>query len=162
MVAVNKAGVLVNDLSASFDYYDNSEVVLLCSPENTAGILLFRDYSDTGITLNESLDWLGQGMYKGTMTSLVQWNPTTEIDSLNVKIIAPNVIQVEIASWGTWFWRKGIGMTDFDNDRYKVTNNGLSFTVEVKDTVPNRVFIFNKGTKWNSIQLPIDENKTNE
>lgn len=155
---VNQAGKLSNKLSSSFDFYDNDEVVLLCTPENIHGALLFRDYSDTGITLNESLDWLGNGLYKGKMTSLVQWNPTTKVDSLAVKILTPNSLQIDIASWGTWFWRKGLGLTNFETDRYKVSNNGLSFTVEVKDTVKNRVFIFNKGTHWDAIKLPIDEN----
>lgn len=156
--SVKSAGKLTNELSASFDFYDHDHVVLLCTPENTAGVLVFRDYSDVGITLNESLDWLGKGLYQGNMTNLVQWNPTTEIDSLNVKIIAPNMVQVDIASWGTWFWRKGAGLSNFENEHYKVINNGLSFTVEAKDTIRDRIFIFNKGIEWKSIKLPIDEN----
>ena len=148
------AGTIVERLCQDFDYYDYKEVVLLCVPENLNGAYLFRDYGNDGVTFNESLDWLGKRSYTGKMTNISEINLTSTIDSVGVQITSPKTIKVNIASWGSWFWRKGAGLSGSESDRYKVVPGDLSFEVTVKDSVPGRIFIFNKGEKWQSVQLP--------
>ncbi|MBK8636245.1 MAG: hypothetical protein IPN72_22950 [Saprospiraceae bacterium] len=112
---------------------------------------MFRDYGNDGVTFNESLDWLGKGSYTGKMTNISEINLTSTIDSVGVQITSPKTIKVNIASWGSWFWRKGAGLSGSESDRYKVVPGDLSFEVTVKDSVPGRIFIFNKGEKWQSV-----------
>ena len=150
-----QAGTVTNGLTQNFNYYDEPEIVLLCVPENLQGAYLFRDYSDTIITFNETLDWLKQGQtYKGRAYNIAQFNLTSQHDSVSVQVIDSSSIRVNIASWGTWFWRKGVGLSSFENEEFKVTTGDLHFIFQDKYPGKNRLFLYTVGNEWRTVRLP--------
>lgn len=150
-----QAGNVANGLVKNFNYYEEEDLVLLCIPENLKGAYLFRDYSPNGITLNESLDWLGdRGPYNGKFTTIAHYNLTSDRDSVTAVVIDSTHIRVNIASWGTWFWRKGQGLSSFETPEFKVTTGDLYFIIEEKQKVKNRRYLYTVGNEWRSIQLP--------
>ncbi len=150
-----QAGSVTNGLVKNFEFYDHPEIVFLCIPENLNGAYLFRDYSDTNITFNETLDWLKKGKsYKGITHNIAQFNLTSQLDSVTVQVIDSTKLKVNIASWGTWFWRKGQGLSSFENNDFKVTTGDLYFILEDKKPERNRLYLYTSGNEWKSIQLP--------
>ncbi|HMP31651.1 MAG TPA: hypothetical protein PKD85_18760, partial [Saprospiraceae bacterium] len=149
-----EAGLVTQGLVENFDFYDEKEIVFLCIPENLKGAYLFRDYSEEAITFNETLDWLKGGKtFNGKTHNISQFNLTSHYDSVTVQVIDESKIRVNIASWGTWFWRKGMGMSSFENDEFKVTTGELHFILEDKYPEKKRLFLYTVGGQWRSVRL---------
>jgi hypothetical protein len=151
---ISEAGEVTRGLVENFDFYNEREIVFLCIPENLKGAYLFRDYSDENITFNETLDWLKNGqLYSGITHNIAQFNLTSQFDSVSVQVIDKNKVRVNIASWGTWFWRKGVGLSSFENEEFKVTTGELHFVLEDKFPEKKRLFLYTVGDKWRSVRL---------
>ncbi len=150
----HQAGNVTNELVKNFNFYDEKELVFLCIPENLKGAYLFRDYSDSSITFIETLDWLKEGKtYKGITHNISQFNLTSQRDSVTVQRVDSTQLRVNIASWGTWFWRKGMGLSSFENDQFKVTTGDLHFTLIDKFPEKKRLFLYTVGGEWRSVRL---------
>lgn len=147
------AGNVSNGLTKSFRWENEENVVLLCVPENLKGAYLFRDYSTNGITMRESLEWIGKKDFKGTFTNISQFNLTSDRDSVTVQALGPNKLQVNIASWGTWFWYKGNGLSAYETDDFKITPGELNFQLEIKDTTKQRTYLYTVGDQWRAIVM---------
>jgi hypothetical protein len=148
-----QAGNVSNGLTKSFRWENEENVVLLCVPENMKGAYLFRDYSTNGITMRESLEWIGKKNFKGTFTNISQFNLTSDRDSVTVQVLGPNKLQVNIASWGTWFWYKGNGLSAYETDDFKITPGELNFQLEIKDTTKQRTYLYTVGDQWRAIVM---------
>lgn len=150
-----QAGNVANGLVSNFNFYDSPEIVFLCIPENLKGAYLFRDYADSNVTFIETLDWLNDGKtYKGITHNIAQFNLTGQLDSVTVQVADSTKLKVNIASWGTWFWRKGQGLSSFENEDFKVSTGDLHFIIEDKHPEKNRLYLYTVGDQWRSIRLP--------
>jgi hypothetical protein len=149
-----QAGNVTNGLVKNFDHYDAEELVFLCIPENLNGAYLFRDYSSRAITINETLDWLKNGkVYKGKTYNIAQYNMLTDRDSVKVSVLNSTKLRVDIASWGTWFWKNGKGLSSYEDENFKVTMGDLYFILEDKKPNPKRRFLYTVADQWRSVSL---------
>lgn len=149
---ISTAGNNITTLVDTFKWYDNENIVIAGLPENHDGIYMFRDFSDAGVTLKESLDWQGRKTYNGNVTVLSKYNMKNDQKHLDVKFIGKDTLQVWDIMPGSWFWRKGVGMGSYENDRVKVNMKDGHFNAVLKNLPPNTIFIYPSGNKWEVIE----------
>ncbi len=142
------AGKVMEGLVEDFDFYNCKQIYILGDPENYHGMSMLRDYSDRSIALRESLDILKEKSFEGTIFEVGQVNMYDAQDGVEVNQIDSVTINVINTDPGTWFWRKGLGMSDYSRDEYKVTMHGWYFEVKFKEVPRDACFIYSNGAQW--------------
>lgn len=151
--AAHTTGQMVHGLVNNFDHYGHSEIVILAIPDNMEGMQMFRDYSRQSLSFIESLYHFAGKEYKGTITEIAQVNVKTLNDRIGVQVIDSTTLKVKNPNLGTWFWRDGIGLIDYENEDYKVSKKGWYYTLQIKKPVGNRVFLYFDGMQWKEVDF---------
>ncbi|MBK9336274.1 MAG: hypothetical protein IPM98_06680 [Lewinellaceae bacterium] len=139
---------LVND----FRWYDRDEVIILASPDNYLGVFMFRIIGQIN-GFNEALELRRGKPFEGKMWEAVQFNVvfpsyavTAEKDSTGL------LYKVGFKQDGNWWWRNGIGATNYENDRYTFTMQQWHVEVLLKEKRPNTAIIYPVGDKWIEVE----------
>ena len=87
-------------------------------------------------------------MYDGLM-----YNLHTKDDGVKVEQTGPGQLKVEFTQWGNWWWRNGIGASNYENEIFKVTNNGHHYLLDLKVPHEDFTFIYQVGSKWYEFKI---------
>ncbi len=137
-----------NALMNDFRWYDKSEVIVLASPENFEGAMLFRIIGEES-ELVYCLEYLRKVPYKGRLIEAAQFNMKDRMDGVRVEWLDPQTIHVSFNQDGNWFWRNSIGASNYENDLYSIDfQNGRDYYMKLKGSENNRVFIYPENGKW--------------
>ncbi|MBA3648029.1 MAG: hypothetical protein H0W62_05675 [Chitinophagales bacterium] len=134
---------LLND----FRWYDKAEVIVLNIPDNYRGLYMYRIYNEPS-ALKEGLELIRKKPFKGKMADISEYNMMTHTDGVHVKADSANNLTVTFNQWGNWWWREGIGASDYHTDFYSVHFDGQSYHLHLKNIDPNHVIIYQDGDKW--------------
>ncbi len=129
-----------------FDQYDH--VFILNLPDNLNGATLFRDYSGQDRALTDALKYVAGNTPKTQIHEIVQFNLTSYKDKVKVEYPDSNQIKVNFQQYGNWWWRRGLGATNYENDWYKFENKGMHYLLYLKDIPDNSVFIYQDEFDW--------------
>ncbi len=137
---------LLND----FRWYDRDQVIVLNIPDNYHGLYMYRIYRDPS-SLKEGLELIRRKPFAGDMHDVVDFNMMTPNDGVHVKQDSAHAITMQFNQYGNWWWREGIGASDYENDVYKVHIDGGDCHVQFKNLMPNHAIILpGLGTSgWN-------------
>ncbi len=133
--------------------WETEDIVVLASPDNLNGVWIFRDFKDPALPLIESLELLGKKTYSGNMKVITQYNMTQKDDGVTAKVINQDSLNITFNQWGTWFQSKGIGASDFENERYKFRLIPGGYALKRKEKESSKVYIYNSGLKWKKIDI---------
>ena len=82
---------------------------------------------------------------------------TTPTDGVNVKQIAPDTLLVTFNQWGNWWWKKGLGASNYETTDYKVILNfkdcGRCYALVLKNKNPARVYLYQDGDDLKEFKL---------
>ncbi len=131
-----------------FRWHDRKNVVILNVPDNYNGALMFRIIGG-GSGFKDALQFIHNQEIKGDIKEIVQYNMVSPKDGVHVERTKPQQLKVTFNQWGNWFWRNGIGVgSTHKRAAYKVTFKGQYYLLDLKQELPNAVFIYQVGDHW--------------
>ena len=134
------------------------QVYVLAAADNYRGTYLFRDgtlpYTSLDYNMRHLRNWTGAD----TIVNLVNYNQVGLEDSLSAVVNARGEIELRFRQGGNWFWRGGIGLSDYDQPGYEVRAGDpvrICFTAPVPDST---LLLYPTGRTWST--LPHDGLRT--
>lgn len=152
IIHIKTASDIQHDMVASFDFCDEDEIYFLTLPENYRGINLFGDYYDDARFFKSSLLYWENKKCKSNFTSVSQVNQMNIEDAFYVKVVKPGKIQVGYSQGGNWFWRHGVGLSNYETDKFKVVQGDWFYNLYIKEPNLNQLFIWHEGTEWKTMR----------
>lgn len=151
-----KSERVVSAVSYKFHNWDAKEVFVLSEPENYLGMDMFSEWSDTsGIVV--AAEVYQKKKFAGNARGILQYNMTTPTDGVNVKQIASDTLLVTFNQWGNWWWKKGLGASNYETADYKVildlNNCGRCYALVLKNKNPDRVYLYQDGDELKEFKV---------
>jgi len=124
--------------------------LLLNLPDNYNGVFMFRDFSSENalvdhmnvraVTINDC-DLVGQyNIAVGGQNFVTKWEQKEKVLSLSCE------------EWGSWWWKKGIGATDYKNERYSVDFQSKRLEVTLFDRAYYNQILYFDGKEWKFVE----------
>ncbi len=123
-------------------------VYLLNLPDNFRGAPLFRDYSGEAQGFPDALRYVHGDSCRAIIVEVVQYNMARPTDGVSVQLKPHDTLRVEFEQWGNWWWRQGIGATNYSKFNYHWENKGHHYRLWFDSTPPNALFLYQKGDVW--------------
>lgn len=143
---------LCDQLVQDFRWYDRDEVIILASPDNYRGVFMMRIIGQPN-GFNEALELRRGRRFEGKMWEAVQFNMGNASDGVKVeKEKGAPLYKISFRQDGNWWWRNGIGATDYENERYRFRMKEWHVEVELKEKRPKTAVIYPDGGKWVEIK----------
>lgn len=144
--------VVYRSLLSDFAAYDRDTVYLLNLPDNLQGAPMFRDYSGQDRAFADALRYVAGKDYQGTWQEVVQYNMVRPQDGVEVAIDSAG-IQVTFLQWGNWWWRRGIGASDYRDSTYRFDNAGHHYRLDWRRTPRDAAVLYQVGDQWREVRL---------
>ncbi|MBK7037692.1 MAG: hypothetical protein IPH42_15460 [Bacteroidetes bacterium] len=93
-------------------------------------------------------------LIKGDVYEILHFNMTSLDNGIITEIIDSVTLKVNFEQWGNWWWRGGIGASDYENDLYKVDIDEWShaYIITFKQKRPEDIFIYQTGDSWQQVK----------
>ncbi len=139
------------EILSSFRAYDAHEVIVLNLPDNLEGIHLFRIIGDSS-ALKEDLALTAGKPYSGQIREVAYYNEISPSDGVMVEPdTAVGALKVSFRQWGNWWWRNGIGASDYENESWRVDFQGHFYHLYLKKVPENTVFLYCDGSQLQQV-----------
>lgn len=139
-------------LVEDFRWYDRDEVIILASPDNYLGVFMFRIIGQIN-GFNEALELRRGKPFKGNMWEVVQFNVVAPDYAITAEKDSTGLLyKIGFKQDGNWWWRNGIGATDYENDRYTFKMQQWHVEMQLKEKRPNTAVIYPVGNKWIEVE----------
>ncbi len=138
------SNIIFESLIEDFRWYDRDEIINLALPDNYNGLLIYS-VIDEPSGFKEVLEYNRRQKFEGTMYDVYLYNMMTLNDGVSVNQVGPDRIKVEFNQWGNWWFYNGIGAGNYENEYYKVVNEGHHYILEVKEPARDATFIYQDG-----------------
>ena len=147
--------LLLNDFPEAGE---SGRIYVLAAADNYQGTYLFRDGTVPYTAVNSNLRYLRGRTYSDTIENLVNYNQVGLEDSVAAVVNAHGEIELSFRQGGNWFWRGGIGLSDYERPGFRVTA-GYPVRVCFKEALPaGTQLLYPTGRTWTS--LPTDGLRT--
>lgn len=148
-----KSTIVYEELIEDFRWYDKENVVILNIPDNYQGIYLFRIIG-RGSGFKDAVESLYNRPIKGKIWEVAQYNMTQPTDGVSAEKTNPQQLKVTFNQWGNWFWRNGVGVgPTHKRSAYDIQFKGQFYLMDLKENLPNAVFIYQDGNKWKELEM---------
>lgn len=146
------SAIVQQGLENNYTWTDAENVYVLNIPDNFNGAYLYRDNGSTS-KFKAALALKKEEKIQGDIHEILQYNMTSTDNSVSIEIMDSTTLKVTFDQWGNWWWRGGIGASNYENDLYKVTIDEWShaYMVTFKQKRPGDVFIYQKGISWQRV-----------
>ena len=101
----------------NFNHYDKKEIIALAVPDNYKGIWMVRDSS----ALKETINFRLKKSLEARIDEIANFNLTAYDNGVNVKKENDSTIYVTFKQYGNWWWYNGVGMTNREDEKFKIT-----------------------------------------
>lgn len=121
--------IIYQSVLHDFRWYDSPKILLLNISDNYSGTYLFRIIKRED-PLVDDLRYSLQKPYNGQLQQVAQFNIMHLDEGVTVEQVDSMQLKVIFNQWGNWWWRNGIGATNYENDLYKfkIINKGYQLT----------------------------------
>jgi hypothetical protein len=139
-------------LIRDFRWYDKEEVFILGSPDNLQGIYMMRIIGQPG-GFDEALALRRKQPFKGKIWEVAQFNMTKPDDGVKVeRDSAGTTYYAAFLQNGNWWWRNGIGASDYETERFVFQKKEWHVEMRLKEKRPGSVVIYPVGGRW--LEIP--------
>lgn len=142
-----------DSLLANFNYADHSEVYLLGFADNFKGIFMFRDYTKSNRAFGDALKYVKATDQPPQLFEVAQFNMTASDNRLKATVDTLGRIRVTFDHWGSWWWRGGAGITNYETDKLKVEQKSLMLYVTPKSPAKDAIFLYQVGNTWQELEV---------
>ncbi len=138
----------------NFNYYDRKEIIILGIPDNYKGIWALRADNSA---LKEFIEFKLHKKVNATIDEVANYNQTAYENGVHVKQENDSTLYVTFKQYGNWWWKGGLGMSSYENEKYKVTTDEWcgyhlliknkhqhNYTIIYPDNLQWKEFIFEK------------------
>jgi hypothetical protein len=143
-----EAHEIMTTLTNRFTYYDKEHIVVFNLPDNYRGVWMFANMKGSG--LNDVLTYYRKRPYQGTLDEIASYNMVAPDNSVLVERKNDHYT-VTLKHFGSWWWRKGLGATDYQTDRYQVhfPYKALYYSLQFTSTPPQgTLYLYQDGNQW--------------
>ena len=135
-------------------HWDDAPLVLLLNIPcnyNGVGIVHANPYEEFG----EHLRIFYNRRPKGKIVDVAAYNMEHGHDGVHVSVQDSLHIRVTLNQWGTWWWYNARGLLEYENEYYSVhiENDGLSYTLTLKQRPPGMVILYSQGMHWREVDM---------
>jgi hypothetical protein len=147
------AGIIQNALEKNFKWEDADRLFILNIPDNFNGAYLYRDNGSSS-KFKTALQLKENTIIKGDVYEILQFNMTSLDNGIITETIDSLTLKVSFEQWGNWWWRGGIGASDYENELYKVDIDEWShaYIITFKQKRPEDIFIYQTGNSWQQVK----------
>ncbi len=143
-------------LIEDFRWHDEPQVFVLACPDNYRGIFVFKDYSKKSLMVRAAVTELSGRAVQGQVHQVAMFNMNAPEEGVTVQAAGADTLRVRLRQWGNWWWRNGIGASNYENEWYRFRKKGRSYVLEWKKRPQGAVFIYSDGLKWRTFEWPSD------
>jgi hypothetical protein len=112
------------------------------------GVFMFRIIGQPN-GFHEPLELRRKEPYRGNMWEVVQFNMTGPADAIKAETDSTRqTFYIGFPQDGNWWWRNGLGGTDYENDRYTFRVKEWHAEVALREKRPNTAIIYPVGDRW--------------
>ncbi len=132
---------------------EGKRVYFLAIPDNFNGMYMYRDFGENTTSFKESMDLLHAPACENVeYKTVAQYNFKYPSDIINAYFETENRVRVFIGQNGTWFWKDGVGLSDYETENFIVENKGWYFTVTFKDLSDTPLLLYPHGGEWKILE----------
>lgn len=146
-----KATHLYRNLLSDFRWDGKKELYILNVPDNYNGILMLRDYSGEDQSVADALKHVQKKPFEGKIYEVIHYNMVTPGDGVSAQVDSTGNIIVTFNQWGNWWWRRGIGASDYETEQYRWANKGHFYVLQFKRKPEEALFIYQQGGSWKEL-----------
>ncbi len=151
-----KSEKVFTNINKTFNWYDADEILVLNAPDNYSGMPMYRTWDESS-GIKEAVEAAQRLKIKARMMDVAQYNLTTPTDGAHVRVDSANQIMVIFNQWGNWWWRRGKGANDYENDMYKIEFDykgcGNCYRMTLKNDNPKRVLLYQVGNQLKEVDM---------
>jgi len=142
------AGEITHALVDDFRFYDKDQIVMLSKYDNYGGLQMFRDLSGKAQSFTESLYHFQGKKYNGTIHDIAQINFVDWDTKVEVVQLAPNKLKVKNLNIGSWWWKDGMGLQNFEDENFKLERSTWAYELTFKNSPSEFTILYNEGLTW--------------
>lgn len=134
-------------------HWDKTPTVLLLNiPCNYNGVGIMN--ANPNEELREHLRIFYNREPAGNLLDVASYNMVNSFDGAHVIVVDSMNLHVKLNQWSTWWWYKGRGLTDYENDIYsvKLTDDG-GYDLHLKQHPPGMVILYSQGMQWREVDM---------
>lgn len=148
--SIREATITGNKLMDQFRWY-TGDVLLLNLPEMYKGIGII---GASPANFSSHLALLRNKPVSNKIYDVLSFNMVGRWDGAHVEVLDSTRLKVTLNQYGSWWWYKGFGAANYENDLYKVTltDNGFSYVLELKRRPdPSLMLLYQVGGDWKAV-----------
>jgi hypothetical protein len=146
---------ILSNLFDSFGKWEQKgDIYLLNLPIYHRGVGLIGAADSSNFVYH--LDVLRDKKVKANVYDVSSFNMIDRWDGAHVQVVDSMQVKVTLNQYGSWWWYKFQGASDYENEKYKVTfvNNGFSYLIQFKQPMtPASVILFQSGGLWKEVDM---------
>ncbi len=144
------SAALITSLTDSYPSATQGPVLLVNLPENYNGTFMFRDYAGANPFIHH-LEMYGK--QTSEINFVTQYNISSALQGASVAWTESNkAFTLTNKEWGSWWWRKGLGASSYQTDKYTAILESKKLEVTLKDTSYYKHILFCDGKQWQELQ----------
>lgn len=135
-----------------YAWQDKKEVIILSLADNLQGIWMYRFYKPES-AMADALTTVKRQKPQGLIREVALFNMFSGKEKINASWIEkPNKIKVEMEQWGPWWWIRGLGAQNYENERFKVEFKGRGYELTFKNGVGDALLIYQSADSWKVLE----------
>lgn len=142
-----QAEEIYSGLVQDFRWYDSPEVIILASPDNLKGVSILRIIGQQS-GFDEALALRRRQPYTGRMWEVAQFNMESPTDGPKIETDSTGLFFKASLPDGSWWWRNGIGASDYDTERYQFRTREWHVETILRERKAGTSVIYASGKKW--------------
>ncbi len=153
MKMAHAAGEITHALVDNFSYYDKEKIVMLSKYDNYGGLQMFRDLSGKAQSFTESLYHFEGKKYEGKIYDIAQINFVNWTNKVEVVQLSPNKLKVKNLNPGSWWWKDGMGLENFEDENFKLERSTWAYELTFKQAPEEFTILYNDGLQWKEFRF---------
>jgi hypothetical protein len=146
---------ILNNLLNSFEKWEQKDTIFLLNlPIYHRGVGLIGATDTSNFVYH--LDVLRDKKIKANVYDVSSFNMIDRWDGAHIQVMDSMQLKVTLNKYGSWWWYKFQGASDYENEKYKVTfiNNGFSYLIQFKQPITSATAIlFQSGGVWKEVDM---------
>lgn len=144
-----ESGQVMNSLLDDFRWYDREKVYVLASVDNYRGINMLNSVDAS--TLDDHL-FVHNGVWPDCkIEDILQFNMKNQGDGVHVTVHSPDSLTVRFNQWGNWYWKNGIGASDYETDKHQIRISNPEYHLKRLQMDTEATYIYQIGERWEEV-----------